>query len=1512
MSADDLLRDLEKESPALVRLAEAVSLAALVDPPLLRRARLNLVPEADAGLEADLWLSPLVQTRGPQGIVFAPEVADELRARLGKDSQRLEKAWEITRDLHRHLSPAVRLEEEVAWLSVTSEPDDERIEKLLNKALAALVVGERRGLAHWAARALPRLPARARKTRAARMLQTGAELRLGVGSGLVEERPEWLPWVAPADFPRVPVRVRLLPGEVELEAGSTEGESVLQVPRTDPLRVDVLWQDPGNGDERSTPVTLRPGERKAVDVPVRTVRLRTLLGEVYDLRPEGLPSRRLADQIIDFSEERARHRPFFGREEELAVFEEAISSITGGEFRVDGPTGIGKTAFLSRFLDLREERGKLPVHHFFRRGDPRSEDLAAAERSLVAQIAARFPEIAPTAPGRSLHDVLADLGERNLLSGEPLVVVLDGLEAILNVKQNDLARFQLHGLPWVVVVVTDQRLFPQTLRILRLAPPEEALRAFWEHHGRKLRLKRVQIEIALRASERNFGLAQVLRGRIENGFWDLSETSEGYGGFPQIWSKLGETLGSEVRNSLMGALAAAWAPLPDSVLNRLLVSGVGQVNPFTRRRFSKGEPDSALQEEVLRELIAVRIDIKEQHRRLAEAVTSDLYTESSTPQLREYGFRYGIAHWLEAGETERAYWLCTNVQFLTDGCREVGPEVVLRSLEGLLAWSSENPQQSIRQEFQKPPVVLIRQVLAERAPLLRATPEALPSLLYDHLRVSGWGSSEIRESLRFSSGLPTLRRKFPVAQKNPGPSRHRGSVVGCTFTEVEESALVLSWSTDGTLNLWRADDGELVTTLAGHTGEVTGCVLLPEDRAVSCSRDGTLRLWNLRSPAPLGMLCSHEGPVLGVVAIDSERVVSWSEDCTLRVWDVYDGRELRVLRGHDRAVTACAVVRKDLLVSGSADATVRLWSLKDGQLLRTYRGHQAAVTGIIAAPSRQHVLSCSLDRTVKIWPLLPKAWASVNVAPPTTSEEEMRTFHATLEGHSLGVLGLALSPSGARLASWSYDRTVRVWECPELAISSPLSSGASISPLLWGESMSPRPSVQLLSTLTGHTGAVLSCVFLADDMQLVSCSADRTLRLWRASTGEALDVFEGHERSVRCLAIEPPKSKQLQQIASGSDDRTLRLWSSETGLETTSMGGASEEISLCLATTKPGPGYEYVLFGNRRGVLEIRNVEEEERPERDPFQILNFPLQGGAIDTRIDAANRHYMVAWGWDGWGWDRAEARLRVLDLVEDPDVALLSAHGGPVLACAFTSTSERLLSASTDHTVCVWSVNPVGFNPIGLLDGHSGPVSNIKVAPGDQVALSASWDGTLRLWSLGERYPLLRVFEGHTDRVLACALSRDAPLAVSASADRTLRLWHLETGATVRVLSGHSAEVTGCAFTKNGLGVISRSLDGTLRAWDVPSKRGATVFEGHSDWVNAFALDEAHGLLYSCSEDRTVRAWDLTTGEPQGVVYGVAPFRSLVATRSGVCAGDEAGNLWVLEHERAVRERPEGEAA
>ena len=75
----------------------------------------------------------------------------------------------------------------------------------------------------------------------------------------------------------------------------------------------------------------------------------------------------------------------------------------------------------------------------------------------------------------------------------------------------------------------------------------------------------------------------------------------------------------------------------------------------------------------------------------------------------------------------------------------------------------------------------------------------------------------------------------------------------------------------------------------------------------------------------------------------------------------------------------------------------------------------------------------------------------------------------TLTGHTDWVSSVAFSPDGNKIASGSYDRTIRLWNAHT------------------GEQ---------LQTLTGHTGWVRSVAFSPDGNKIASGSADGTVLLW--------------------------------------------------------------------------------------------------------------------------------------------------------------------------------------------------------------------------------------------------------------------------------------------------------------------------------------------------------------------------------------------------------------------------------
>ena len=73
--------------------------------------------------------------------------------------------------------------------------------------------------------------------------------------------------------------------------------------------------------------------------------------------------------------------------------------------------------------------------------------------------------------------------------------------------------------------------------------------------------------------------------------------------------------------------------------------------------------------------------------------------------------------------------------------------------------------------------------------------------------------------------------------------------------------------------------------------------------------------------------------------------------------------------------------------------------------------------------------------------------------------------------------------------------------------------------------------------LIGHTGDVNDCALSSDGKTAVSCSDDKTVRVWDAKTGSSR-VFTGHEATVRGVAI----TAGGDCVASCSDDCTVGLW----------------------------------------------------------------------------------------------------------------------------------------------------------------------------------------------------------------------------------------------------------------------------------------------------------------------------------------------------------------------------------
>lgn len=168
----------------------------------------------------------------------------------------------------------------------------------------------------------------------------------------------------------------------------------------------------------------------------------------------------------------------------------------------------------------------------------------------------------------------------------------------------------------------------------------------------------------------------------------------------------------------------------------------------------------------------------------------------------------------------------------------------------------------------------------------------------------------------------------------------------------------------------------------------------------------------------------------------------------------------------------------DLTVTNDADYSYDLPANKDAfrktwNPKYTLRSHFDGVRALAFHPVEPVLVTASEDHTLKLWNLqktVPaKKSASLDVEP-------IYTFRA----HIGPVLSLAISSNGEQCFSGGIDATIQWWNMPS----------PNVDPYDTYESN------VLAGTLIAHTDAVWGLAYSGIKNQLLSCSADGTIRLW--------------------------------------------------------------------------------------------------------------------------------------------------------------------------------------------------------------------------------------------------------------------------------------------------------------------------------------------------------------------------------------------------------------------------------
>ncbi|KAF1965039.1 WD40 repeat-like protein [Bimuria novae-zelandiae CBS 107.79] len=379
---------------------------------------------------------------------------------------------------------------------------------------------------------------------------------------------------------------------------------------------------------------------------------------------------------------------------------------------------------------------------------------------------------------------------------------------------------------------------------------------------------------------------------------------------------------------------------------------------------------------------------------------------------------------------------------------------------------------------------------------------------------------------------------------------------------------------------------------------------LPVFRRVSGTHDEVIDLVYIGSDRSLLALNTNSEDVRIVTLKEEKRV----DDTT---GGKYIGADVALLKGHDGLIISLDVDWSGhWLATGSKDNTARLWRIDPENNSYTcaavLTGHaeslgaialphsappesSAAYTDPLAHPPA-YIITGSQDRTVKRW---------------DTSKEMKSKLRAkyTRKAHDKDINAVDIDASGALFASASQDRTVKIYSASE------------------GEAV---------GVLRGHRRGVWTVKFQRKESHasvsggkglIATGSADKTVKVWSLADYSCVLTLEGHSNSVLKLAWLPyrpvdARDKRGSQVASAAGDGLVKIWDASSGEAMSTLDNHTDRVWALTAHPTTGAlisgGADSVITFWRdttSATLEAATTAETERVELDQ-KLQNYAYSG--------------------------------------------------------------------------------------------------------------------------------------------------------------------------------------------------------------------------------------------------------------------------------------------------------------
>jgi WD40 repeat protein len=523
-----------------------------------------------------------------------------------------------------------------------------------------------------------------------------------------------------------------------------------------------------------------------------------------------------------------------------------------------------------------------------------------------------------------------------------------------------------------------------------------------------------------------------------------------------------------------------------------------------------------------------------------------------------------------------------------------------------------------------------------------------------------------------------------------------------------------------------------------------------------------------------------------------------------RVWDATTGEPITDWLECDQAVSFATFSPdgKALVVGGDREPStlshnaVRVFDLPSGRLRFSTLPQMGSIVNAAFSPDGRFLATACLDHTAIIW----NAQSGEPLHPPLKQDGMVFQVCFSPDGawlatrndsgvcvwdvrsgvmvaHLLkdGGLPMDFSPEGGRLRTTAESGHIRIWD---LAGSEPglppfrMTEGATLTSATFAptgdrvvttkmdgvlqvwQTADGRPSVHAMIPnwdKIAHAGSDNNrATWSADGRWLAAPSADFTVRIWDALTGEPSPIILRHSNYVSTAEFSPITNHLL----TASLDHTARVWDAATGHPLTPPLQHSNAVRLA----------RFSLDGQRIATSADRTARVWDAATGQP---VTPPLshRDGVWDLAFSPDGSRLATATSDEAMIWDAKTGQ---------PVVGPMR-HLNDVIKVSFSPNGQYLLTASKDHTARVWDART--GQPVTPPLTHGGHVLACAFSPDGSKVITGSYDSTARIWDAATGEPLAMPFR-HREPILDASFSPDGRKVVTTSLDGTAQLWDTPT--------------------------------------------------------------------------------------------------------------------------------------